>query len=67
VSVPAPGPGLPRPWDAVALVLLQLLFVVGVARTAALLDDAITAAAISGTALAMLMLLAWAITGGRPR
>jgi hypothetical protein len=67
VSVPAPGPGLPRPWDAVALVLLQLLFVVGVARTAALMDDAITAAAISGTALAMLTLLAWAITGGRPR
>jgi hypothetical protein len=67
VSVPAPGPGLPRPWDAIALVLLQLMFVVGVARTAALMDDAITAAAISGTALAMLTLLAWAITGGRPR
>lgn len=65
VSVPGPGPGLPRPWDSIALVLLQLLFVVGVARTAALMDDAITAAAISGTALAILTLLAWAITGGR--
>lgn len=67
VSVPGPGPGLPRPWDAVALVLLQLLFVVGVARTAALLDDATTAAAIAGSALVLLALLAWAITGGRPR
>jgi hypothetical protein len=67
LSVPGPGPGLPRPWDAVALVLLQLLFVVGVARTAALLDDAITAAAISGSALALLALLAWAVMGGRQR
>ena len=67
LSVPGPGPGLPRPWDAVALVMLQLLFVVGVARTAALMDDGITAAAISGTALALLALLAWAVTGGRPR
>jgi hypothetical protein len=67
LSVPGPGPGLPRPWDAISLVLLQLLFVVGVARTAALMDDAITAAAISGTALAILALLAWAITGGRRR
>jgi hypothetical protein len=67
LSVPGPGPGLPRPWDAAALVLLQLFFVVGVARTAALMDDGITAAGIAGAALALLALLAWAVTGGRPR
>ena len=67
LSVPGVGPGLPRPWDAVTLVMLQLLFVVGVARTAALLDDVITAAAITASALALLTLLTWAVAGGRPR
>lgn len=66
-SLPAPGPGMRAPWDAVALVLLQLLFVVGVARTAALMDDGVMAAAISGGALLLLTVLAWAITGGRER
>ena len=67
LSVPGARAGLPKPWDAAALVLLQLLFVVGVARTAALMDDVATAGAVVGGALVLLTVLAWAVTGGRPR
>lgn len=67
VSVPHAGRGLPRPWDAACLVVLQLVFVVGVARTAAIGDDVMVASSISIAALALLALLAWAVTGGRQR
>ena len=66
-SIPGPGPGLPAPWDAVALVGLQLVYVVGVARTAALMDELDTAIAVTAAALLALTLAAWVITGGRPR
>lgn len=61
--VPGPAQGLPDPWRGMALILLQLLFVVGVARTAALSESVAFAAAVSGAALVGLTLLARLVVG----
>lgn len=65
--LPGPARGLAGPWQGIGLVLLQLMFVVGVARTAGLSDSATFAAAVSGGALVLLTVLARLIMGGQQR
>ena len=64
-ALPGPARGIPPEWQGVALVLLQLLFVGGVARTAALWESALDAAVVAGGALVLLTVLARLIVGGR--
>ncbi len=64
-ALPGPARGIPPEWQGVALVLLQLLFVGGVARTAALWESALNAAVVAGGALVLLTVLARLIVGGR--
>jgi hypothetical protein len=64
-ALPGPAAGLPREWQGLALVLLQLMFVGGVARTAALWESAVDAALVTAGALVLLTVLARLIVGGR--
>ena len=61
----APGParGLPPEWQGYALVGLQLVFVVVVARLGALRESALEAAVVSGVSLVVLVLLARIVVG----
>ena len=61
--LPGPSAGLPDAWQGVSLVLLQLVFVVGVARTAGLSESWVYASAVSVAALALLAFLARLIVG----
>lgn len=63
--LPGPRTGVPGSWQAVALVGLQLVYVVGLARTAARLDSAVDAAIICGAAVVALTVLARLVVGGR--
>lgn len=65
--LPGPRRGLPRQLQGIALVLLQLLFVVGVARTSALWESAFSAAVVAGAALVALCVSARLIVGGDER